>query len=433
MLGLYRFLTRVLSPVLRLYLHRRRRAGKEHPERMPERFGRPGRERPPGRLIWLHAASVGEANSVLPLITALSASAAPPNILLTTGTVTSARLMEDRLPAGAIHQFVPIDTPGAVDRFLEHWHPDLALWLESEFWPNLILETHRRGVPMMLINARLSPQSYRRWRRQPNVIGPILQSFAACFARSDKEARQLNELGAKDARYCGDLKAAAPPLPADPDALKDLSLLMADRPRWLAASTHDGEEAAAAVCHKALKDSLSGLLTTIVPRHPERGAAIQAALAGQGLTIARRSLGERPDDKTDIYVADTLGELGLFYRLHEVAFIGGSLVAHGGQNPMEAARLDCTVLHGPHVFNFGDVYGELTAAGAARLVEDGPALEQELSRLLQSPDIVRQRVASAATAAAASTQILDLILAEIYRHLPDGGTPAEDEPIHANA
>jgi 3-deoxy-D-manno-octulosonic-acid transferase len=393
---------------------------------MAERFGHAGLERPGGPLIWIHAASVGEANSVLPLIDLLAGRPVPPAILLTTGTVTSARLMAQRLPAGVLHQFVPVDTPGAVRRFLDHWRPDLALWLESEFWPNLIRETRARGTPMLLINARLSPTSYKRWRRLPGIIRPVLACFSLCLAQSRAEADRLADLGAPDARYGGNLKSAAPPLPADDADLAALQAALGDRPRWLAASTHDGEETIAADCHQRLKPDFPRLLTTIVPRHPERGAAIRDALVARGLSVAQRSTGQMPDSGTDIYLADTLGELGLFYRLNNIAFIGGSLVPHGGQNPLEAARLGCAILHGPQVFNFSETIGELTAAGAAHVVDDGEALKQALADLLREPDVLRQRVASATDAASDGDGILEDILREIDNHMPLAAQPAAD-------
>lgn len=429
MLGLYRLLTVLLGPAVAVYLRRRQRAGREHPERMVERFGHAGRARPAGPLIWIHAASVGEALSVLPLIDLLAARPQAPAILLTTGTVTSARLMAERLPAGAIHQFVPVDVPGAVKRFLDHWRPDLALWLESEFWPNLIRATRARGTPMLLVNARLGHRSYRRWRRLPGIIRPVLACFSLCLAQSRAEAERLIELGAPQARYGGNLKAAASPLPADETALADLQAILGDRPRWLAASTHDGEEVIAGDCHQRLKTDFPGLLTTIVPRHPERGGAIRDALTVRGLVVAQRSASQMPDDATDIYLADTLGELGLFYRLNDIAFIGGSLVPHGGQNPLEAARLGCAILHGPHVFNFAETVGELTAAGAAHMVADGAALAAEVAALLAAPDVRKQRIASATGVAAAGGRILEEIVREIDNHLPlAAGPPVEGSP-----
>jgi 3-deoxy-D-manno-octulosonic-acid transferase len=338
-----------------------------------------------------------------------------------------------------IHQFVPVDLPRAVRRFLDHWQPDLALWLESEFWPNLIRETRAHGTPMLLINARLSPTSYRRWRRLPGIIGPVLACFSLCLAQSRAEAERLTELGAPEARYGGNLKAAAPPLPVDESALAVLAAAVGQRPRWLAASTHDGEEAIAADCHRRLQADYPDLLTTIVPRHPERGAAIRDALAARGLTVAQRSADQAPGAETDILLADTLGELGLFYRLNDIAFIGGSLIPHGGQNPLEAARLGCAILHGPHVFNFSETIGELTAAGASRMVEDGPALADELAALLAAPEVVKQRIASATGVAAAGSEILENIVREIDNHLPlaadpaVAGKPAADDQRHAHA
>ncbi len=290
--ALYRAGTELLGPAIELWLKRRLARGKEDPARLSERLGRPGRDRPPGRLVWLHGASVGEAISVLPLIDRLLAARDDVSVLLTTGTVTSARLMAERLPARAFHQFAPVDRPSAVERFLDHWRPDLALWVESELWPNLVAETAKRGAAMALVNARLSERSYRRWRRLGWLIRPMLSAFALTLAQSEADAQRLRALGARDVRCLGNLKSAAPPLVVDKAALAELSAALGGRPRWLAASTHPGEEAIAADVHRRLAPRLPGLLTVIAPRHPERGPELAEAL---GATVARRSAGEPPD------------------------------------------------------------------------------------------------------------------------------------------
>lgn len=405
--ALYRAGTELLGPAIELWLKRRLARGKEDPARLKERLGQPGRPRPPGRLVWLHAASVGEALSVLPLIERLLAERAGLSALLTTGTVTSARLMAERLPPRAFHQFAPVDRPSAVRRFLDHWRPDLALWVESELWPNLVTETAKRGAPMALINARLSERAFRRWRRFGWMIRPMLQAFTLALAQSEADAERLRALGARDVRCLGNLKDAAPPLAADPGKLAELAAAFGDRPRWLAASTHPGEEAIAAEAHRALKPRLPGLLTVIAPRHPERGPEIADAL---GLSVGRRAAGEPPG--ADAYLADTLGELGLFYRLCPIVFVGGSLVPHGGQNPLEPARLGAAVLFGPHMRNFAEAEARLAAAGALR-VADGPALAEAVGRLLADPMEAQRRGAALAAATAQDKAVLEAVLAAL--------------------
>ena len=413
MRSLYRLLTDLGAPAIRLYLTRRLRRGKEHPERLGERLGMPTRPRPGGPLIWLHAASVGETFSVLALIERLVANRPGVRLLVTSGTVSSAELLAKRLPAGAFHQFVPVDRMAWVRRFLDHWRPDLALWIESEFWPNLVAETQQRGIPMALVNARLSDRSFRRWRRFPGLIRPLLQGFAVALGQDEIQAARLAALGARQARSVGNLKFAAAPLPADPAELHRLRQAIGDRPVWLAASTHPGEEAIAALAHQRLRERHPTLLTIIAPRHAPRAPEILAALASSGLQVAQRSRGDTLDDAADIYLADTMGELGLFYRASGIAFLGGSLVPIGGHNPIEPAQLDTAVLTGPHVFNFESIYDRMIAAGAASKIADEPALGEALAGLLADPAARDRQAEAAAAFTAREAGVVDAVLGEL--------------------
>ena len=395
---LYSALTWPLPPMATVYLAQRRKHGKEHPVRFRERRGIPSVTRPHGPLVWIHAASVGEATAVLGLIEQMLGTRPDLEILVTTGTVTSARLLETRLPARARHQFVPADLPSWTARFLDHWHPDLALWVESELWPNLVFAAHDRRIPMVLVNARLSARSYGRWRHWPGLIRPILRAFDLCLAQDQAQAERFCSLGARRVAAVGDLKTAAPVLPFDRSELSRLRDAIGSRPLWLAASTHSGEEKIAAQVHRDLAIQRPGLLTLIVPRHPARGDAIEAMLVGQGLHIARRARDEPVTCDTQVYLADTMGELGLFYRLAGIAFVGGSLVAKGGHNPFEAARLGCAVLHGPDMSN--------CAAMAA-------ALAHAVSALLADQRLRAERAAAAAHVAAAGLGILDTVVGRL--------------------
>lgn len=415
-----------VAPLLPLYLRRRAARGKEVPARLPERFGR-GAARPSGRLLWLHAASVGETASVLPVLQALAERAPDLTMLLTTGTVTAATLLRQRLqPALAsrvIHRFAPLDVPAWVARFLRDWRPDAAGFVESELWPNLIRAARSEGTPLALVNARLSQRSARRWRCAPGLAREVLGSFALVLAQSEADAARLRALGASSAHCLGNLKFAASPLPADREALAALRHAIAGRPVLLAASTHSGEEAIALAAHRLAAPRLPGLLTVLVPRHPERGAAI-AAEAG-GLAVARRAAGELPGPETEVYIADTLGELGLFYRLAGVAFIGGSLVPHGGQNPLEPARLACPVLLGPHTWNFAEPVERLLAAGGASRLDGASSPAEALAgaALAVLCDPGRRRTMSDAAAAAAAPEagLPSLIAAELLSLLPGTG------------
>ncbi|MGH7069503.1 MAG: 3-deoxy-D-manno-octulosonic acid transferase [Acetobacteraceae bacterium] len=313
------------APALRLWLRRRLKGAKERPGRLAERRGMDPTPRPEGRLIWLHAASVGETVSVLPLVASLGRKDPDLNFLVTTGTVTSAALLQERLPGlelgfRARHRFVPLDVPVWVRRFLEHWRPDAAAFVESELWPNLIAATAHRGIPLALVNARLSAASYRRWRMlAPGLARRMLTSFSLIAARSGEDSERLSALGAGRIETPGDLKRAAPPLPVDEAERTRLSAVLDNRPRWLAASTHPGEDEVAAAVHRRLSGEFPGLVTIIAPRHPEQGEQIAAKLAD--LKPKRRALREGPP-AGGVWIADTLGELGLFFRLAPVAFIG---------------------------------------------------------------------------------------------------------------
>ena len=414
LLSLYQAATTALGPVVALYLARRMAHGKEDRDRFGERQGHASRARLPGPLVWVHAASNGEAVSMLSLIDRLLVERPALSVLVTTGTVTSARLLAHRLPADrAWHQYVPVDRPAYVRRFLDHWRPDLALWVESELWPNLIALTDRAGVPLLLLNGRMSVRSFRGWQRLPGLIGPLLAAFELCLAQDDVQAERLRRLGAASATSVGDLKTAAAPLPCDDGELRRIAADAADRPLWLAASTHAGEEEAAAEVHRTLMRERPDLLTVIAPRHPARAPEIAAMLQQRGLNVARRSTGETLDSSTDIYLADTLGELGLFYRLAGIAFIGGSLTPTGGHNPLEAALLDCAILHGPDMSNCAAMAQSLADAGATIAVRDAAALAVAVRRLLGDPVERAARAAAAAGIAADNRAVLDAVLARI--------------------
>lgn len=353
--------------------------GKEDPARIGERHGRTSRARPQGTLIWVHGASVGESIAALPLVSAILEKP-DRHVLVTTGTVTSARLMGERLPPRALHQYAPLDSPASVRRFLGHWRPDLALFVESEFWPNLILETHARGVPMALINARISDRSFRGWSRAGALAKRLLSSFDECLAQDNATGARLKALGATSVSVSGSLKADAAPLPVDEAALSQFKAAVGARPLFLAASTHPGEETV--ILEVALKLRSANALTAIVPRHPIRGAEIEAEAIAKGLTTRRRSTGALPNGATEVYVADTLGELGLFYRAAPFAFLGGSLIPHGGQNPLEPARLGTAIITGPHTHNFDETFRALLAAQGDGLVRTADDLHALVARLI---------------------------------------------------
>lgn len=388
----YRFLSAVLAPAIPLLLRRRASRGKEHHERTDERLGYPAMPRPEGTLIWVHGASVGECVAALPLIDALLA-AMPCKILVTSGTVTSAKVMQERLPDGAFHQFVPIDTPGATARFLDHWKPQAGLFVDSDLWPNLVLGAHERDVKLVQINARMSERSYQNWRRVRHAAGELLQAFQVCLAQDEEIGARFRDLGSPDVRVIGSLKADAPELPFDAAKLEELKTAIGNRPVFLASQTHPGEEETILPTHDALRRTLPDLLTIIVPRHPARGGDI--AMLCSTRASKRRALGELPSASTAVYIADTIGELGLFYRLTRFCFVGGSLIRHGGQNPLEPAKLGCAVMAGPHTFNFTTAYEAIFDAQQMGLVTGTGDIAAMAGKLLDDP-AEAQRLGAAA-------------------------------------
>jgi 3-deoxy-D-manno-octulosonic-acid transferase len=394
-LRVYRALSAAARPLAPVVIRQRLRQGKEDPARVDERRGITSDARPHGPLIWIHGASVGEVLAAAALIERLRARNL--RILLTSGTVTSAAIAAKRFPPDVIHQYVPYDSPRYVSRFLDHWQPSLALFVESDLWPNLILLASARRLPMVLINGRMSQRSFPRWQRMSATIGALLGAFEVCLAQSDTDAERFSALGSRNVVSTGNLKLDVPAPPADDARLQRLLAVTRGRPVIVAASTHAGEEEVLVGVHRELARCFPGLLSVIVPRHPARGEAIAGMIAASGLHAALRSHEDLPTATTDIYVADTMGELGLFYRLAPVVFMGGSLVKHGGQNPIEAAKLGAAIVHGPHVFNFTDVYDALDAAGGARQADSRETLVKQIGQWLADP-AARQTSADAAAA-----------------------------------
>src|ERR1700753_4342680 len=363
-LRVYRRLSTAIVPLAPALIKRRLKLGKEDPARIAARRGLTRAARPHGPLVWIHGASVGEVLAAAALIERLRALNI--RILLTSGTVTSAAIVARRFPADIIHQYVPYDSPRYVTRFLDHWRPSLALFIESDLWPNLILSSAARRLPMVLINGRMSHRSFPRWRRVSGTISALLGQFEVCLAQSRVDAERFTVLGSRNVVVTGNLKLDVPAPPADFTKLERLMSVTRGRPIVVAASTHPGEEEILLEAHRTLVGFFPSLLTVIVPRHPGRGEAIARTIAAAGLHVAVRSREELPTAVTDIYLADTMGELGLFYRLSPIVFMGGSLVPHGGQNPIEAIKLGASIVHGSPLFNFADGYEGLDSPGGAR-------------------------------------------------------------------
>lgn len=374
-LGWYRTATRLAVPVLPGLLARRARKGKEDPARRHERLGHPDRQRPAGALVWMHGASVGESLVLASLAEALLARRPDLNVLVTSGTTTSAGLLARRLPERAFHQYVPVDTPAAARRFAEHWRPDLAVFAESELWPNLIVETARLGTPMALVNARMNDRSIRSWRRRPDTARWLLGRFAWIGAADTRTRDGLEDITGYPVSLAGNLKLEAhPPAPDAAELLRTRDAL-GNRPVWLAASTHPGEEAITLDAHKRLLANHADALLILAPRHPERADAIARDIADHGLTATRRSEDRLPDARCQVWLADTLGEMMLWYTLAPASLIAGSLVPDiGGHNPVEASRAGTAVITGPHAASFDDLFEAYRRHGALLDAQDADSL-----------------------------------------------------------
>ena len=387
----YRFAGAAAYPVIGAYVGWRATRGKEDRNRRGERYGQAGQPRPDGPVIWVHAASVGETISVVPLVETILGYGV--DVVLTTGTVTSAQVAVERLGGRIIHQYVPMDLKPAVSRFLDYWEPDLAIIAESEIWPMTILELGARRIPQVLVNGRLSERSFARWKRRPGLADALFENLALVVAQSVDDAERFRTLGARSVLVSGNLKVDTDAPPYDPAVLKTYLDQLGARKTWAAISTFEGEEVAAASVHRALKQR-TGLLTIIVPRHPERCDALEEAFTGRGLKVARRTRNDALSEDVDILLGDTIGEMGLYLRMTEVAFVGRSLFAKGGQNPLEPAMLGCAILSGGNVDNFRDTYQTLARNGSARVVRDVEMLAKGVNYLLAN-DEARQRMIDA--------------------------------------
>lgn len=417
-LPLYKGLATALGPAIDVYLDRRVARGKEDPARLDERRGIADRPRPEGPLVWLHAASVGEAVGLLTLIRALRDRRPDLTLLMTTGTTTSAEAMGKRLPTAVIHQFVPVDRPAWVARFLDHWRPDLGIWMESDLWPTLVTEADARGIPLAIVDGRLSVGAFQRWRRMGWLARPLFDAFDLVLAASEDQARRFAALGCADVRYAGNLKAAGDPPEVDAALAEELRTSIGGRPVWLAASTHPGEDAVVLDAHARLATTRPDLLTVIVPRHTRRGDEIAGLAQGRGLTLARRSAGEPVTPETAVYLADTMGEIAGFYSAIPVTFLAGSLVPVGGHNPIEPAHCGTALVFGPLIPNNRDAADALLAAGGAREVRDAKSLAETVGTLLDTPEAAADMAARAREVAAEGRAGLARILDALSPLLP---------------
>lgn len=370
-----------MQPFAGPILRRRLKRGKELPDRWREKLGTPGAARPDGPLIWLHAVGLGEVMALRGLIDALATARPDLNFLVTSTARSSAQVFANALPPRTIHQFLPLDMPGPVRAFLDHWHPDLAIWSEQDLWPRLVVETERRGVPQMVVNGRMDDKALKSRQKFGAAFRDLYGRFARILAQDDRSAANLRQLApGTEVTVSGSLKSGAMALPVDDTALAQDRASIGPRPVWLLAPSHPEDEAVALAAHAALRRTQPDALLLIAPRLTERGHDIAAACAEANLPAVLRSVGASPDAETAVWIVDTFGEMGLWYRLARAALIGGSFSDIEGHNPWEAAALDCAILHGPRVANFAADYRDLDAAGGALSVADAPQITAALLR-----------------------------------------------------
>lgn len=372
-----------------------------------------------GLLVWFHAASVGESLSVLALVRRIGELLPRARFLITSGTPTSAELVARRMPPRCVHQFAPLDAPGPLRRFLNHWRPSAAIFVESELWPQMLRRTHASGARMALVNARLSERSRKAWQRRPETAAYVLGVFDLILTQNDEMAQAMVDMHAPADRVARgiNLKSLSAPLPSEPDVLAQVRAALKGRPLWVAASTHPGEEEIVLDAHRVLLATYPDLALILVPRHPDRSDEVARLIAARGLSCATRSKNQFPRAGEAVYLADTLGELGNWYALTDVVFLGGSLLPIGGHNPFEVAQAEAAVISGPHVFNFAETFRELAQLDAAITVTSADELAQAAGRLLNDPAARSAAIAAARAAVEGRSSQLDSIARRLVKAL----------------
>lgn len=415
---LYRVLSTIFFPIIVIYILLRALRGKEDISRIGERFAFASIKAPQASqdLFWIHAVSVGEANSVLILVDEILKNNPKISILFTTTTKTSAAIIANKIKdwqGRVTHQFFPIDSYFTVRKFLKHWQPKKIFFVESEIWPNFIEGATKAQIPAFLINGRMSKRSFLRWQFAKKIGLEIFNNFKIIFAQSHEDQERFLQLTNKEVLFFGNLKSQAANLKCDEKELSKIRTEIASRPFWLAASTHAGEEEIVAEVHQELQKKLPNLLTILVPRHPYRSDEIKEMFRLKNIKFSQRAVGGKIDNGVEIYLADGLGELGLFYSLANFTFLGGSLFEVGGHNPFEPIKLKCAVISGKHVFNFKEIYEKLSAQNACVMVENKEDLFKEVEKFLQDRELAQTMAHKALEAIADSQNITKKIIEKL--------------------
>ncbi|MCR5506996.1 MAG: 3-deoxy-D-manno-octulosonic acid transferase [bacterium] len=415
-LFLYRFLMFILKPMVKPVLFIRRMKGLETKDsiRKVERFGYASVKRPNKKIVWFNAASVGESNSIIPVIDEILKKYPDTFVLVTTTTVTAADGMAKKLSGkNAVHQFLPIDRRAYVDRFFDYWKPSVGFFVDSDFWPNLILSAKDHKIPLILLNGRVSDKSFAKWKNNLPFIKPLASAFEFTFGKSEDDCKKLSTMGFKKPVCVGNLKYAVPPLSYDKEELKNLSSQIGSRHLFVVSSTHPGEEELCISAFMNIKKRFPDVLMVIAPRHPARGEEIKSLIEANGLKAVLRSSGDKITKNVDIYIANTMGELGLFYNLSEIAFVGGSLIKWGGHNPMEPARLHNTVLSGKYVHNFQETYDLLKSEKAVVMVNDEKDFASKVKAFFENPDVAKDYMSRAFYVAEREAAVLSRVMEKL--------------------
>ena len=366
----YLILRRVLQPVMRRVLAGRIRKAKENAARAGERLGIATQVRPTGRVVWMHAVGLGEVLALRPLIVGMQQVAPDLNFVITSTARSSADVLGQNLPANTVHQFLPLDGPTYMAKFLDHWQPCLSIWSEQDIWPGAIHDCAARDIPLAYVNGRMDNKSTAKRARLAGLYKKVFGLFDLITVQDEQTAENLSSLGGRDVRVTGSLKPAAEPLSVDVGMLATLQVALEGRKIWVAASTHCEDEAVLIDAQRELVKRDPSWLLILAPRAPARGDEIEGALVQAGLTCTRRSKGGQPDPSHSVWIVDSFGELGLWYRLAAAAFVGGSYGSLGGHNPWEAICLNLLVCHGPNVANFAKDYEVLDYSGASQPLHD---------------------------------------------------------------
>ena len=366
----YLILRRVLQPVMRRVLARRICKAKENAARAGERLGIATQVRPTGRVVWMHAVGLGEVLALRPLIVGMQQVAPDLNFVITSTARSSADVLGQNLPANTVHQFLPLDGPTYMAKFLDHWQPCLSIWSEQDIWPGAIHDCAARDIPLAYVNGRMDNKSTAKRARLAGLYKKVFGLFDLITVQDEQTAENLSSLGGRDVRVTGSLKPAAEPLSVDVGMLATLQVALEGRKIWVAASTHCEDEAVLIDAQRELVKRDPSWLLILAPRAPARGDEIEGALVQAGLTCTRRSKGGQPDPSHSVWIVDSFGELGLWYRLAAAAFVGGSYGSLGGHNPWEAICLNLLVCHGPNVANFAKDYEVLDYSGASQPLPD---------------------------------------------------------------